>query len=156
MLANVATHINTSKMTLGLEPAALRIRDAVMTSNRVFERTAAIVKPPIRSMIVGENIWEKMYLDVSFFHDREFDTYLVASAAVNRVSFPSDDRRARSRTTRNGTASEVTNSGMAYMSAFSHCLVSFDPPRWPRGWYKIPTWPNNCSPPLDRKAAPVQ
>jgi hypothetical protein len=62
MLANVATHINTSKMTLGLEPAALRIREAVMTSNRVFERTAAIVKPPIRSMIVGENIWEKMYL----------------------------------------------------------------------------------------------
>jgi hypothetical protein len=62
MLANVATHINTSKMTLGLEPAALRIREAVMTSNRVFERTAAIVNPPIRSMIVGENIWEKMYL----------------------------------------------------------------------------------------------
>jgi hypothetical protein len=33
-----------------------------MTSRRVLERTAAMVKPPMRSMMVGENIWEKMYL----------------------------------------------------------------------------------------------
>jgi hypothetical protein len=52
-------------MTLGFSPAAFRIREAVMTSNRVLERTAAMVKPPMRSMMVGENIWEKMYLVIS-------------------------------------------------------------------------------------------
>ena len=67
ILAKVATDMRTSKMTLGFSPAALRIRDAVMTSSRVFERTAAIVKPPIRSIIVGENIWEKIYLLISYY-----------------------------------------------------------------------------------------
>jgi hypothetical protein len=62
MLANVATHMSTRRTTLGLVPAALRMREAVMTSRRVLERTAAMVKPPMRSMMVGENIWEKMYL----------------------------------------------------------------------------------------------
>jgi hypothetical protein len=56
MLANVATHIRTRRTTLGFDPAALRIREAVMTSNLVLDRTAAIVNPPIRSMMVGENI----------------------------------------------------------------------------------------------------
>ena len=68
--AKVATNINTSNTTLGRLPAALRIRVAVMTSRRVLESTAAMVKPPIRSMIVGENICEKMYLYVSFDLDK--------------------------------------------------------------------------------------
>ena len=65
MLANVATHMRTSRITLGFSPAAFRMREAVMTSRRVFERTAAIVNPPMSSIIVGENIWEKIYLGVS-------------------------------------------------------------------------------------------
>lgn len=115
MLAKVATHIRTSKTTLGFSPAAFRIREAVMTSSLVLERTAAMVKPPINNMIVGENICEKMYLAVSeSFQAMPFVwAYLVASDAVRRVSASSDDRRTRSTTTRNGTASEVTNSGIA-------------------------------------------
>jgi hypothetical protein len=62
ILANVATHINTKSTTLGLVPAALRILVAVMTSSRVLDSTAAMVNPPIRSIIVGENICEKIYL----------------------------------------------------------------------------------------------
>jgi hypothetical protein len=62
MLAKVATHMSTRRTTLGFDPAALRMRVAVMTSSLVLERTAAMVKPPMRSIMVGENIWEKMYL----------------------------------------------------------------------------------------------
>jgi hypothetical protein len=65
MLANVATHMRTSRTTLGFSPAALRIREAVITSNLVFDRTAAMVKPPMSNIIVGENICEKMYLSIS-------------------------------------------------------------------------------------------
>lgn len=118
MLANVATHMRTSRTTLGFDPAALRIRDAVMTSSRVLDKTAAIVKPPIRSMMVGENICEKMYLEFVSIRkiprNAEFDAYLVASDAGNLVSASSDDRNTLSNTTRNGTASEVTKSGIAY------------------------------------------
>jgi hypothetical protein len=43
--------------------------------------------------------------------------YLVASAAGIRVSLPSVDRSTRRRTTRKGTANEVTNRGIAYTLA---------------------------------------
>lgn len=49
-----------------------------MTSSLVFERTAAIVKPPIKSMIVGENICEKTYLAVRGGNGK---AYFVASEA---------------------------------------------------------------------------
>lgn len=54
--ANVATAIWLRRTTLGRVPAKLRIRVAMITSMRVLLRAAAMVKPPMRSMIVGENI----------------------------------------------------------------------------------------------------
>jgi hypothetical protein len=99
MEANVATAIKTSKTTLGRVPAALRIRVAVMTSNLVLESTAAMVNPPMSSMMVGENICEKMYF--------------VASEADSRRSAESPDRMTRSRTTSIGTESDVTKRGIA-------------------------------------------
>jgi hypothetical protein len=59
----VATNIKHRRTALGFDPAAFRTRVAVITSKRVLLSTAAMVKPPIRSMIVGENIWEKIYLE---------------------------------------------------------------------------------------------
>lgn len=70
MLANVATNINTSITTLGLVPAAFSIRVTVMTSSLVLDRTAAMVKPPIRSMMDGENICEKMCLNAMSWERR--------------------------------------------------------------------------------------
>lgn len=117
MLANVATNIKTRSTTLGFDPAAFKMRVAVMTSSLVFDRTAAMVKPPIRSMIVGENIWEKMYLQVvRTIQIVMYMTHLVESAAVIRLSFPSEVRRTRRKTTSSGAASEVTKRGMAYIS----------------------------------------
>lgn len=48
---------------LGLVPAKLRIRLAMMASIRVLLSAAAMVNPPMRSMMVGENICEKMNLE---------------------------------------------------------------------------------------------
>ena len=42
--------------------AMLRTRVMRIRSMFVFERAEAIVKPPIKSMIVGENITENIYL----------------------------------------------------------------------------------------------
>ena len=91
---------------------------AVMTSSLVFDKTAAMVKPPIRSMIVGENICEKIYL-ISANSDTlsERATNLVASDAVIRRSASLSVRRTRKNTTSRGTESEVTNSGIACQSA---------------------------------------
>jgi hypothetical protein len=116
ILANVATNMSTSKTTLGRVPAAFKIRVAVMTSRRVFDNTAAMVKPPIRSMIVGENICEKMYLSserVSCTVHRSTSTHLVASDAVMRRSASLSVRNTRKNTTSSGTESEVTNNGIA-------------------------------------------
>lgn len=143
ILANVATDINTSRTTLGFEPAAFKIRVAVMTSSRVFESTAAIVKPPIRSIMVGENIWEKMYL--------------VASAALSLSSSPSDERRTRRVTVKKGTARDVTNKGIA-LSGTLACQLSnaqADLLRLPKELYRIQAWPCNCFLPLCRGAASV-
>jgi hypothetical protein len=99
MLANVAMHIRTSNTTLGLDPAALSTLEAVITSKRVLDKTAAMVKPPKRRPMVGENMTEKMYL--------------LASLEGIRSSVPSVVRRTPSVTVRNGTKKLVTNRGIA-------------------------------------------
>lgn len=99
MLANVAMHIKVSKTTLGFDPAALRTLDAVMTSNLVLDRTAAMVKPPSKRPIVGENMTEKMYL--------------LASLAGILSSLPSVVRSTPSATVKKGTKKLVTNRGIA-------------------------------------------
>ena len=61
-LAKQDTSIKESKTTLGLVPARLRTLVIKMRSILVLLRADAIVKPPIRSIIVGENMIENMYL----------------------------------------------------------------------------------------------
>jgi len=62
MLAKHATPINASKTVLGRVPAMLSTLVMRMRSMAVLLRAAAIVNPPINSMIVGENMTEKIYL----------------------------------------------------------------------------------------------
>lgn len=92
-------HIRHSRTTLGFVPAAFSTLDAVMMSSLVFDRTAAMVKPPSKRPIVGENMTEKMYL--------------VASEAGSLVSSPFVERMSRRTTVKNGTKKLVTKSGIA-------------------------------------------
>jgi len=64
MLAKHETPINASKTVLGRVPAILRTLVMRMRSIAVLLRADAIVNPPINSMMVGENITEKIYLVV--------------------------------------------------------------------------------------------
>jgi len=63
--AKQATPICINSTKLGFVPARLRILVAMITSIRVLLSAAAMVKPPMRSMIVEVNIWEKMNLQES-------------------------------------------------------------------------------------------
>lgn len=63
MLAKHDTPITDSNTRLGLVPAKLNTRVMSTRSMLVLLRADAIVNPPIRSMIVGENMTEKIYLE---------------------------------------------------------------------------------------------
>ena len=62
MLAKHDTHMNANSTVLGRVPA--RLRTLVMSTRSMLVLLSAdeIVKPPMRSMIVGENMLEKTYL----------------------------------------------------------------------------------------------
>ena len=62
ILAKHATPMNARRTTLGLEPARLSTFVINTRSIAVLLRADAMVKPPMRSMIVGENMTENMYL----------------------------------------------------------------------------------------------
>lgn len=62
MLAKHETAINAKRTVRGFEPAILKRRVINIRSMFVLLRAAEIVKPPIRSMIVGENMTENMCL----------------------------------------------------------------------------------------------
>jgi hypothetical protein len=62
MLAKHETPMTTRRTVLGFDPARLRIRVIKKRSMFVLLIADAIVKPPMSSMIVGENITEKTYL----------------------------------------------------------------------------------------------
>jgi hypothetical protein len=64
MLAKHETPINASKTVLGRVPAMLSTLVIRMRSIAVLLRADAIVNPPINSMMVGENMTEKIYLVV--------------------------------------------------------------------------------------------
>jgi hypothetical protein len=59
MLANMATNMLVSKTVLGLVPALLRTKVAIIFAMLYFERAAAIVKPPRSSMMTGVHIAAK-------------------------------------------------------------------------------------------------
>lgn len=62
MLAKHETPINARRTVLGFEPARLSTRVINTRSMFVLLSADEIVNPPIRSMIVGENIMENTYL----------------------------------------------------------------------------------------------
>lgn len=116
MLAKHDTPINESNTTLGLVPAKLNTRVMSTRSMLVLLRADAIVKPPIKSMIVGENMTEKMYLkkhEQPESSDSKKQTRFDAALVLNRSSIPSEDRIVRNRARRKGTIIDVTNRGIA-------------------------------------------
>ena len=102
---------------LGRVPARLKTRVIITRSMLVLLNADEMVKPPIRSMIVGENMMEKTYLrgdDVTrlgFSSMTANRTYFVASGVD--IGIPSLSRMTRSSTSSKGTNIEVTNKGMA-------------------------------------------
>ena len=62
ILAKHATPMNAKITVLGRSPATLSARVISTRSIAVLLMADAIVKPPIRSIIVGENIFEKTNL----------------------------------------------------------------------------------------------
>ena len=62
ILAKQATPMKQRRTVLGRVPARLKILVIRTRSMFVLLRADAIVKPPIRSIIVGENITEKINL----------------------------------------------------------------------------------------------
>ena len=65
ILAKQAVPILTRSTHLGWVPARFKRTPANFLAMWCFERAAASVKPPIKSMITGENMVEKMYLAAS-------------------------------------------------------------------------------------------
>lgn len=64
MLAKHETPMNASNTVLGRVPAMLSTLVMRTRSIAVLLKAEAIVNPPINSMIVGENMTEKIYLVV--------------------------------------------------------------------------------------------
>ena len=62
MLAKQETPINASNTVLGRVPAILNTLVMRTRSMAVLLKADAIVNPPINSMMVGENMTEKIYL----------------------------------------------------------------------------------------------
>lgn len=65
ILAKHETHMNARSTVLGLDPAKLRTRVIRTRSIFVLLKADDIVNPPIKSMIVGENITENTNLQVN-------------------------------------------------------------------------------------------
>lgn len=61
ILAKAATNMFVIRTVLGLVPAFDKTKVAIRFAISYFERAAAIVKPPRRSIITGVHMAEKMY-----------------------------------------------------------------------------------------------
>lgn len=116
MLAKHDTAIKAKRTVLGFEPAMLNKRVINIRSMLVLLNAAEIVKPPIRSMMVGANMTENICLGRWASMPRPngvIVTYLVASEVDNGSGFGSADRTTLKTTKRNGTSVDVTKSGIA-------------------------------------------
>ena len=89
MLAKQDTPMKDRMTMLGFVPAKLKSLVIRTRSMLVLLRAEAIVKPPIRSMMVGENICEKTYLGemMSSLEAEQYllDPHFVASGAGIRT-----------------------------------------------------------------------
>lgn len=61
MLRNIDTNIFVSSTLRGLVPALLKTNVAIIFAILYFDRAAAIVKPPRRSIMTGVHMAPKMY-----------------------------------------------------------------------------------------------
>jgi hypothetical protein len=59
ILANMATNMLTRRTVLGLVPALLRTRVAIILAMLYLDSAAAMVKPPSSSMMTGVHMAEK-------------------------------------------------------------------------------------------------
>ena len=100
MLKIRATNMFVSSTVRGLVPALLSTKVARSFAIWNFERAAAMVKPPRRSMMTGVHIDAK--------------TYLAASGGVSRVCGLRSSRTTCRMITRKGTKRDVTKSGMTF------------------------------------------
>ena len=98
MLAKAATNILVISTVLGLVPALLSTKVAILFAMSYLDRAAAIVKPPRRSIITGVHIAAKMYF--------------VAVLESSRRWGLSSERTTLNTTERNGIINDVTKSGM--------------------------------------------
>tara|TARA_R110002060_G_scaffold77169_2_gene88313 strand:- start:825 stop:1082 length:258 start_codon:yes stop_codon:yes gene_type:complete len=62
MLANAATNIFVTSTVRGRVPALLRTNVAILFAMSYFDRAAATVKPPSRSIMTGVHMAAKIYL----------------------------------------------------------------------------------------------
>lgn len=110
----------------GFVPAKLSTRVMRTRSMAVLLNADAMVKPPMRSMMVGENIWEKMYLRWLSWRasmGKAIRPYFVASD-VSKRSVPSEDRMILRVTRRKGTQRDVTKRGIAFVNQSASSLTS--------------------------------
>ena len=102
ILANAATNMLVTRTVLGLVPALLRTKVAILFAISYFDNAAAMVKPPRRSIITEVHMAANIYF--------------VASLALNRTWGKSSDRTTLSITQRNGMIKDVTKRGMTCSS----------------------------------------
>jgi hypothetical protein len=88
-----------TKTVLGLVPALLRTKVAIIFAMLYFDNAAAMVKPPSNSMMTGVHI--------------AANTYVAAVFESSRLCGFWSERHTRSITARNGTKRDVTKRGMA-------------------------------------------
>lgn len=65
ILANAATSMLVRRTVLGLVPALLRTKVAILLAISYFDKAAAMVKPPRRSMMTGVHIAENIKSDAA-------------------------------------------------------------------------------------------
>ena len=99
MLANIATNMLVTSTTFGFVPALLRTKVAIIFAILYFERAAAMVKPPSRSMMTGVHMAAKTYCAAGFESKRRCVSSFRTTCKI---------------TARKGTRREVTKSGIAW------------------------------------------
>jgi hypothetical protein len=70
ILANAATNMLVTRTVLGLVPALLRTKVAILFAISYFDNAAAMVKPPRRSIITGVHMAANIYLVASLEFNR--------------------------------------------------------------------------------------
>ena len=100
ILAKAATNMLVTRTVLGLVPALLSTKVAIRLAMSYFDRAAATVKPPRRSIMTGVHIAAKMYL--------------VAAFAFSRMWGLSSERTTLKITHRKGIIKDVTKRGITW------------------------------------------